>query len=261
MKVFLLLPTSVPEGLEKSTTLVLDTIRVGFPTAEIVQGKGPTHFDWIRENIRTGEGKMVFIDGDMIFWENVEDWEFPTTLAGLHVPMMWNDFAKCISMPRLHTSFLWVKDAETLREEIEAAYPLSFMESGEYCPCDPVSPRIQFHNGHPIFWDTCANLYHMIGGTSFDEKQILSYEHLNSASFSKVMRERIGNPHGFDILHKELVYTPEKLRGFSTIVDAYYKDRYLKGVAEAQRIGFLNQMPKLIPQCAPTVPETAEVSI
>ena len=53
------------------------------------------------------------------------------------------------------------------------------------------------------------------------------------------MKERIGNATGFEMVHKHLVHTPEKLRGFSAVVDDYYQDRHLKGMEEGRRIGLI----------------------
>lgn len=260
-------------------TLAFDTLRVGFPNAEIqvtvnnnihgpsevtgevfrkikdigalprwagnmVSGGMIHHAEWIRRMVmdetECGGRPVVILDPDVIFWKSCEDWEFSdeTMLAGYHVPRMWNDFAKCVSVSRIHTSFMWFKRLSALRALIQETYPYSHSATGHYSPCDPFMPAVRFDNGKPLFWDSCSNLYQMLplwAVKNFDESHKACFDHLNSASFYDVMTERMPNPSGFKFAHDVLVHTPEKLKGIWSQVDEYYRAKAIEGrIAESQ---------------------------
>ena len=242
-------------------TLCFDSIRTGFPTADLhvtINGHsqckdqtvakaeavgaqvqtlvGPIHHAaWIRDQVlyRNFDGPLVILDADTVFWKSCEGWEFPkpTLWAGYCVPSMWNDFAGCPSMPRLHTSFMWFPDVAGLRAAIRAGYPQAHKRHGEYCPCDPFMPTVQFLYGKPVFWDTCANLYGMLSYPepriyAFEPAHLECYDHLNSAAFYDVMLERLtGDKEGFAYVHRFAVREPEKLRNLWPCVNRYYEDR------------------------------------
>lgn len=236
-----------------SASIVFETLRTGFPSAEIEVGVAggshgklglmkslgcKVHFypymyhpDWIRARVNGYDGPMVLLDGDVIFHEKAEHWEFEKMLAGYCVPMIWNDFSKCIAFPRLHTSFLWIKDTKELRRQIIDAYPESRQDFGEYCPFDPFSPRVMFIHGKPHYWDTCCGLYQALGGTHFNEKQKAAYTHLHSASFYDVMIERLENKKGFEYLHREAYKEKEMMKLYQKSVENYYRERHDKAMS------------------------------
>lgn len=258
-------------------TLVFDTFRTGFPTADLRVSVNPGegletcgsivkladrirhakrseddsglsvvweqtkthHGDWIHHCVVSHPpegGPLLFLDADTIFWESCENWTFPaeTLLAGYYVPRIWNDFAKCVSMPRIHTSFIWIPDAGRLRAAIQDAYPPAVQKHGEYCPCDPFMPAVRFANGQPIFWDTCANLWAMLPtGTKFGftNDHLAHYDHINSASFYDVMLDRLEDKQGFAYIHRCLANPQEfhKLRNLWPIIDRYYREKSRHG--------------------------------
>lgn len=255
---------SIPDPARfDACTLCFDTLRVGFPTANIhvdinyctsvedghrVAEKArqagcstillpyQTHLaDWEQRKVEGHDGRtpLVLMDADTIFWKSCEDWEFPGKLmAGYYVPRIWNDFAKCVSFPRLHTSMLWFPDTLALRMRIAAAYPYALEEAGEYCPCNPFMGTVQFIGGRPFFWDCCANLFQMLGHENcapLERKHLDCFDHLNSASFYDVMMERMDDNRGFAFTHNELVKTPEKLRNLWPIIDSYYRQKEIEG--------------------------------
>jgi hypothetical protein len=261
MKVYSLI--TVPRlDLLDSTTLVFDSFRTGFPTAKLnvtinaplsaIQAVEPArkriqkadpftcnisfeplhHADWMKETLvlhagMYGDEPLAFLDGDTIFWKSVEDWKFETNLAGYYIPLIWNDFAKAPSFERLHTSFLWLQRPADLIEQIKHKYPPGFDATRAYSPVDPFGPRVQFIKGQPFFWDSTSVLYNMIGGTPFGNAHLEAFDHLNSASFYDVMYERLTNKAGFELLHKELVKTPDALRGmWWNVVNPYYAQKH-----------------------------------
>ena len=248
-------------------TLCFDTVRTGFPTARIcvdinghpshkrllAQQKAEHagcfvnqlievvhHADWIRncvEGHAPSQGTLVICDADTLFWKSCEDWWFPsgTLLAGYRVPRIFNDFARCISVERIHTSMMVIPDAVMLTSLLKQIYRPAGEQCGEYCPCDPYMPAVRFINGEPIFWDSCANLYQMLskfpGATcGLGTGQFACFDHLNSASFYDVMAARMDDPSGFKFAHNELVKTPEKLRGLWPIINSYYQQKHIQAL-------------------------------
>lgn len=263
LQVYILL--SIDPENETACTLVLDSIRTGFPTAHIhvtINTSPPFrtylddafyaridkisatnrvcamshHADWIRMTIRDHDPELpcILLDGDMIFWKSCEEWKIDGLYAGYYLPPIYNDFAQCISFQRLHTSFLWIPNTLALLEAIKNAYPNATKECGNYCPVDPYHPRVAFSNLRPFFYDTCSMLYNMVGGQSFTRDQLDHYEHLNSASFYDIMLERLENKVGFYALHKVFAKKPESLRGFSRLVDEYYQKKHLQAAKMIQ---------------------------
>jgi len=252
---------SVPEGADFDVcTLAFSSLRVGFPSATIKvydNGNGEEvtsrlkpladsigaelhrciepkhHADWISLMVRMHDGPLRVVDTDTIWWESCEGFDFDSPLAGRFVPTMWNEFSQCPSFARLHTSFMWIRDCAELCNRIREAYPPAHSACGEYCPCNPFLPAVGFVGGKPVFWDSTAMLYNMIGGAHFEPKHLECYTHVNSASFYKVMLERVENKTAFARQHELAKYEPEKLRGFWRAEDRYYAEmnrRYLEGV-------------------------------
>lgn len=245
----------------ENCTLVFPSVRTGFPKAEIhvdinvIPGvvdkelfdsiaekafKGGVstiravadihHAKWIEKTVaeHNDDRPLVILDADTIFWNEVEQWKFPdsTLLAGYYVPKIWNDFAKCISFPRIHTSFMWFPNVAKLREALKAAYPLAHEpRAGAYCPCDPFMPETRFVNGIPWFWDSCANLHSMLKRGQayyFRDEELKSYDHLNSASFYEVMKSRMDDPRGFEATHKHAIHDKAELKNLWPFVENYY---------------------------------------
>jgi hypothetical protein len=234
-------------------TLALDTIRTGFPTApvlvdinqhsackeEVVQkalaaGASPHvlsrsvhHAEWIRTCIDSHHDTcpLVIVDGDVIFWKSVEEWGFDSLLAGYYVPRIWNDFARAVSFPRIHTSFMWFQDVPALRQAVATAYPYAQMKHGAYCPCEPFMPDVKFIEGQPYFWDSCAVLYNMLGDkrcTRLTPDHLDCFDHINSTSFYEVMCDRLQDSRGFRLAVNVMARCPETLKGLWTTVNSYY---------------------------------------
>ena len=259
-------------------TLCFESLRIGWPTAEIwvylnnadgpafraaeaklegaesrntnavfhlIQSRRVHHADWIREQVEQEyPGPLVIADPDIVYWKSCEDWNFPqgTLLAGYYHPRMWNDFAKCVSVARIHTSMMVFPDTQKLWDAIKQAYPLAHRPHGEYCPCDPFMPAVRFDEGEPVFWDSCSNLYNMLPPQSvvcFGENNLKCFDHLNSASFYDVMYERLegSTKEGFAITHRDWVKHPTP--GLWKLVDEYYRQKQIEGVT--RRPGMLHR--------------------
>jgi hypothetical protein len=243
---------TVPEGASlHNCTLFFNTVATGFPTTRVeVFDNGNTneisdylrhkcqatgcryirlsvpihHAKWIEERVRETEGKLVIIDPDTCFWESVEGFSFPTLLAGYYVPLMWNEYSHCISYPRFHSSFLWIKDCRLLLEAVRQKYP----QHDDYSNCDPFMPSVKFVEGRACFWDTCSVLYHMFGGTRFIDIHLDAYDHLNSASFYQIVFSRLEKRFEFEALHKKAEHDFMSLRGMHREITRYYAEMHEK---------------------------------
>jgi hypothetical protein len=263
----------------EACSLVFDTLRVGFPTADIevtvnpigafsshctpledklvekVEAAGaqygrachPIHLgDWERGEVERATGPLVLLDADTIFWRSCEDWEFgpETLLAGYYQPRIWNDFARCISMPRIHTSFMVFPNPPELRKAIREAYPSACEEAGDYCPCDPFKTDVKFIGGTPFFWDCCANLFGLLTSSRqglvypFGLRHLECYDHLNSASFFDVMLDRLhGDKEAFAYIHR---FGPENQRALKDLwpkVNQYYAEREAEATRQLEAYG------------------------
>ncbi len=254
MKVCILISIPDPKYFD-NCTLVFKTLRVGFPTADVwvtingigaeddqfratqaaasggvnnilMAGERLHHADWIEATLKACSNKpgpLIFLDGDVQFWSNCEDWKFTAPMAGYYVPEMFNDWAQCRSVPRLHTSLLWFSHPQQMLEDIRKLYPLD----GEYAPLNLFKPSVQYINGEPIFWDTCAGLYNAFGGAYFGPQHTACYDHLNSAGFVEEMVKRMGGRTGedFRLFHSFAPQSPNMVRDHSWPLVGKYYDR------------------------------------
>ena len=232
-------------------TLTLETVRVAFPTQEIIvyvntssvwcfneiKQKAPKdvqvvllhqehhHAEWIEHVINNTKGELIIVDPDMMFHK---EWtaKFEKVLAGAFVPLIWNEFAKCVSYRRIHTSFMCIRDCDELRSMIKAAYPQAFSDvsnAGKYSSVNPYMPDVKFVMGIPSFWDSCAVLFNMIGGDLFTEEHYECYDHINSSTFVDIMEQNMEAGKGFREYHDAVSADSSKLKGTWKLVLNYYQ--------------------------------------
>ncbi len=204
------------------TLLVFQSIRVGFPTASIeVYGNGlekyaadqvqsecdkivgatfknidaTIHHLWIEQLCATENEPFILCDCDQIFYKSVEEWSFNTALAGWRIPEWEDEFTKCCTRARLHTSLLFI-DPVKLRRAIEyykAQFPIT--------PFNPIAnlfyPLCVPMKKHTFFYDTMAMAYHAVGGTAFTDEQLNSYFHFSFGSIPDVVLPHLSN--GYDM--------------------------------------------------------------
>jgi hypothetical protein len=234
MRVKILL--AVPD--EKSygpCTMVLDTIRVGYPNAfvDVYLNEGwrgnigervrkrcadadcsfyspgsISHADWIRGILvghasQVGDAEpLVLLDGDVGFHSSCENWQFDKTFfAGYFTPDLYSDFTDCRSFARLHTSHLWCLDVATMWRGIDKNFPANSRPRADLCPLDLISPSVKFIGGVPYFWDCCCGLYQMYGGTAFGAEHLECYEHLTTSSAFELKKKFAENPQATEWLH------------------------------------------------------------
>ena len=195
-----------------ATLLLFRTLRVGFPTAKVVvvdncssrdcreaifdtaqkagcsfiQNESPVpHFQFIGNILAVAESEVIFLDADICFWGRVENRSLTGVMAGRLIPKFQDPFTGCLTMPRLHTSFLWV-DAPRLRNtllECVDAYKFEF---------EPMRPVMVFENGWKRY-DTGAALYGLLADKCdpFSEADLDHYDHLFCGSHLGQVMDRL----------------------------------------------------------------------
>lgn len=218
-----LLVTVRNEELLRASTLVFDSIRTGFPTAKIrvtlnnmslkhetdvnlsllnVASEGSavlsltsavSHHEWILNLLATENDPFWICDTDIVFWDNFECFDFSgCAMAGRYVPQFKCDFAKAITRPRLHTCLLYL-DPMLIKQKVKE-YGERFPEA--YCLPRPTLQDLVFPRYVPqrfgaldktAFYDTCAGLFHAIGGRVFADEHNFQFDHLNFGTLSDVV--------------------------------------------------------------------------
>lgn len=249
MKVFILATARRPELLAY-TTLVFNSIRVGFPSAKIfVQGnalpefslqpvkdgcqKASAHFEnwtetihheWIEKLINQESEPFWIVDTDVIFHGSVEEWSFPgQPLAGRRIPEFFDDFSGCRTRSRLHTSLLYIWPAD-VREKLESF--TSQIAKTPFTPmANPVYPVVVPFKGRGIFYDTCSMLYHAIGGQSFSDEQNDAFSHFHFGTISDIVIPRLRNVNGMEKVRSSGVENPELMRNSWRVQQQYFEAR------------------------------------
>ncbi len=208
--------------LVASATLIFQTVQVGFPTARVLildnhsllpaqriiareadrtngdfvplgtaWSPRPTHAaclrdcvlnDEVRAQLGLEQGPLVFVDPDLIFWESIEQWQFPgALLAGRYIPAMQMQSPtaageQLLTFPRLHTSLLWLPDVPRLRAQVQRSLA-THDEWDPFAAFQCPSPT------HEQLWyrlDTAASLYAACryDARPFTEDHLNAYDHV-----------------------------------------------------------------------------------
>lgn len=189
------------------TELIFKTLRLGFPNAQItvvdnaslpeirseikslaqktdcqfrqIDQPGIRHHEFIQSTIHeiakneTEEDPLVFLDPDICFWNSCEDFKFSGLIAGKGMGKFYDYITHTITMPRLHSSFLWISNANKLQQEIWRLKARHF----DFEPFQPFS----FHMESKWYrYDTGATLYATIADKAevFEEIHLRCYDHI-----------------------------------------------------------------------------------
>lgn len=188
------------------TELIFKTLRTGFPNAKITVTdnaslpetreqiaslarqndcifqqlqSGIQHHDFLQNTLRTvaadsvTDSPVVFLDPDICLWDSCEHFSFDGLAAGKLFARFNCPITHTITMPRLHTSFLWIRDAIKLQQEIRKLKVAHF----DFQPFLPYSCKI---NGSWYRFDTGASLYAAMPAqiSYFGEEHFRCYDHL-----------------------------------------------------------------------------------
>lgn len=238
-----------------AVSLVFSTIRKGFPTADIfVYGNGmnpemawatkylveqsggkfiniPTvpHGEWITGLIENEHGPFWICDTDIVFFDKVEDWfvgsENEVLFAGRYEPEFWEDWTNTIHSARLHPSLMWF-NPQMLRAELRR-WPMGCEFLGTV-NTEPFRwhyvPMFKDGKREVHFMDTCSGIYHMLGGTPFQDHQNDCYEHLYCGSYIHLM-DRKDN---LIEVHNQAFRDPQSIKGLKKIQDEWYAANVVK---------------------------------
>ena len=253
MKVFILATCRKPE-LMQGMMMVFDTVRVGFPDAQIEVGwnyrestkesweplcrrcndvkarvfpfiaqDGFAHPEWIAHVMNTVDGKYAIIDTDMVFYANCENFGFDTSvhIAGVWVPKFYCPFVQAITMPRVHTSFVLVPDGAHLRKAIdnvvELDTPMSVMRL--------MKPFVYVHDGKRYFQDTMGGLSQVVGCGHFEQRHLDCYDHLHNGTIIDQVADK--HPNGGQLQERvQRAYAqPESIKDSWPGYARYYEER------------------------------------
>jgi hypothetical protein len=193
------------------TSLIFQTLRVGFPNArvrvidndsipeaqdqiamlcrenecefEAVREPGIEHYEFIESTLfklardTTNDGPIVFLDPDICLWQSCENFSFDGLIAGKKLGKFHDIITNTITMPRVHTSFLWVNDARMLYREILKIKARRF----DFSPFQPFSFKMA---GDWYRYDTGASLYAAMPDrhSFFSESHFEYYDHIYAGS-------------------------------------------------------------------------------
>jgi hypothetical protein len=198
------------------TSMIFETLRVGFPTARVVvvdnaslparrpeiealaraagchfvQIPDPEvqHHEFLERALALAArtegfpGPLVFLDPDLCFWRSCEDFRFEGLAAGRLMRSFRCELTGSLTMPRIHTSFLWIPDPAALWNAIREIQKTHF----DFEPFRPYSARIA---GDWCRFDTGGNLYSALSERicRFGEEELDRYDHLFCGSHADLI--------------------------------------------------------------------------
>ena len=205
------------------STLVFDTLRIGFPESEVVVidnaslpearavirkaaheagalfEQVPTerkHHELLREIVRTAEVPFAIVDPDVIFWSRFDQLS-SSLIEGRLIPTFRDPYTQCLTHERLHTSLLKIPDPHALRSAMDPC--------GRYFEFDPIAPAMVHRNGVWERFDTMGGIYSVLKAScrAFTEADLDHYDHLFCGSHADRIAEALGDAAGaFSAMHQ-----------------------------------------------------------
>jgi len=203
------------------TELIFKTLRTGFPSARItvvdnaslpdaraaiaglaratgcafrqLPDPGIPHHEFIDRTLdemaANDAGTLVFLDPDLCLWSSWDDLEFPGLMAGKLIDIYDDEVMRCVTMPRLHTSFLWIPDARELSEEIRQIKSAHF----DFDPFRSFSVKL---GDAWIRYDTGAALYAAIPDrvSAFTTDHMDRFDHIFGGSHLDLLQPHMSEP-------------------------------------------------------------------
>ena len=220
-------------SLAYGSLMVFETLRVGYPTFDVVVIDNGSHPDVVplieaaakkanasftateRHNFidhyrwmicdQTQLNSFVLLDPDVVFWKNVEDWSFDGVMAGRLIPDITTGGVTSVS--RLHPSHVWIPDAKRLRE---------------------LGVSVELRKEENKFWDTLATIYqeHSDKCQSFTEDQLDCYDHLFYGSHFPAIEPRLKDDDLTYNSHRQAASgNMESLRGIWRDQERYFQSQ------------------------------------
>lgn len=235
--------------------LVLDTIRVGFPDADIIvhpmidglsgaeQAKyygalglkltaakatmvddswvlgDPSHDEWISDLVDSEDEPFFICDSDVVFFDRVPaEWSKMGALGGEVQPPFHDPFSGAIHVERFHTALMFI-NPERVRAAIEewrAQFP-----QHELLPlADPFAPIIiPGAFGQDLFYDTCTMLFRMVENRMHWRGEDV-FAHLQCGTWAKEAGSVIP---GLREIHAAVFADPAKARDLRRVQAEFYE--------------------------------------
>jgi len=201
MKVKIMTKAINEKHLVTGATLVFDTIRTGYPNAEIecfdntkdkdlscrieascniVDAKyiqlqtEKRPWTWMEEQVYSEKGKIIFVDADIMFWENCEEWNFKDALfAGRYIPTYYEPLFNGYCFARVHPSLFIIPNVEKMVKRIDEARKKHWV-------FDPFSFYSFKTAGKWVYYDTLACLTNVFQDEAFifEQEHLDCYDHL-----------------------------------------------------------------------------------
>lgn len=228
----------------RTATLVFDTLRVGFPAADVRcywTGNNKDTEQVVKELcsrdgvkfeacepyttndqifntvLPTLSGKVVLLDSDVVFWNEVESYEPEQLLSGRLIPRHFCSYVKMITEPRLHPSLLFINDVQELVRTMRS------VSNSRFVPNDLISPvTVAVADSGLRFYDTMANMYGFIGGEAFKEDMLNHYDHLFCSSCAEDVSKSDPKFRDLQLVHNAVYSNPTCARGLWKVQEEYY---------------------------------------
>lgn len=249
-KVFILATARKPELLPYAT-LVFNTIRVGFPSAHVVvrlNHPAPAeekslvsaadqtgcdvelfpyqhHHEWIENLVRKTDEPFWICDTDVIFYDEVESFNAFLPLAGYFMPEFADEFHRCTTRSRLHTSLMHI-NPQAVRARLaqwKEAHSRATRHNG--WP-NLFAPQFIPQDGKAVFYDTMGLLYHAIGGQVFGHEMKDKYFHFHFGTFSDEVLPFLADGAEMAEARAQILANPALGEGAWRRQERYVFDRY-----------------------------------
>ncbi len=195
------------------TTMVFNTIRVGFPDSAIVvidnaslpevrgilKGLADSvgaefqqltevqkHHEILGGLFRMANGPFAVVDPDVMFWSRF-DQAGSGLIEGRLIPTFQDPHSLCLTHKRLHTSLLKVPDPQDFRSAIE--------HYASYFDFDPFAPTMFHRAGVWERYDALGSIYALLEGSchAFTASELDSYDHLFCGSHIDLVAKTLGS--------------------------------------------------------------------
>ena len=151
------------------------------------------HHKFLNGVLRISDVPTVFIDPDVVFWENCESKLHSNCLfSGRLLPRFNDNYSRCITQPRIHTSFIFFPNPREFIAKIA--------ESRRF-DTNMIDPVMYMHDDAWYRYDTMGMAYAAMGDESrpFDEDMLDRYDHLFCGTHMDLIGDKIA---GLSELHE-----------------------------------------------------------
>lgn len=237
-------------ALHQATRFVFQTLRIGFPDARVVVWgnklpdkmksvvrhhasevggiylpivNGTTHDAWIEKLVETEQEPFWICDTDMIFWSDIESITRPPALfTGRLEPAFEEEWTGTSKAARLHTCLMQFNPV-AVRDAIRA-WHRQFPKEPFTFKAELFRQRMIPRRGEKtLFYDTCAGLYHALGGTPFTPEQNECFDHFHCGTYADLITPHLTGVN-LAVDYTAAIQQPD----FKTIIQKQQQDYYDK---------------------------------